>query len=684
MTLAVATLSVAWIGIAIFLVVFVSGVAAGLPGFGAVGRVTEMAQATTIYDRHDKPVFTIFKEQRIEVPLAEMSPDLVHAIVAIEDQRFYEHDGIDLVRVAGAVVANLRQGRLAQGGSTLTQQLARQSFLTLDKTYTRKAREVVLATLLEWRFSKDEILELYLNKVYFGGGLYGAEAASLGYFGRHASELTLSQAALLAGLVKAPSAYAPTTDLERAVARRDLVLDVMRDTGVIDEAAWKAATHEPVELRDALNRREPVGEYFKEQVRQELVKRYGEERAYLGGLKVYTTLDLPMQKAAEAEVSRALKSLDGRRRKGHDPLQAALVAMDPRTGEVRALVGGRDFSASKFNRATQARRQPGSAFKPFVYAAALESGYSPATILDHLEDPVDGGEDGPWRPADAHAAEGSLSMRQALRVSSNRAAVRMIEMVGIHRAVGYAARLGVPDLPEVPSVALGSGEVTLESLTGAYAVFASGGVRRPALYVRRVEDPDGSVVFEAPSSAEQVIDEGTAFLMSSMLADVVNHGTGWRARQMGFRLPAAGKTGTTNDYHDAWFVGYTPALVTGVWVGYDQPRPIRVNGYASDVAVPLWSRFMRTATKGDKAEWFARPDDIVAMDICRLSGKRPTAACDATHVALDEDGEDEAPMVVTEYFRRGTEPTEECDLHERLPWWQRLRGWFKGPGDDQR
>ncbi|MGE3191700.1 MAG: transglycosylase domain-containing protein, partial [Vicinamibacterales bacterium] len=587
---AIALLSAAWLTAAVVGLVFAAGVVAGLPGPGAIGRVTEMAQATSILDRHDRPAFTIFREQRLEVPLEAMSPHLVQAILAIEDQRFYDHDGVDFVRVAGAFAANLRQGRLAQGGSTLTQQLARQSFLTLDKTYTRKVREVVLAALLERRFTKDEILGIYLNKVYFGAGLYGAEAASLGYFGKHASDLTLPEAALLAGLVKAPSAYSPATDPERAVARRSVVLGVMRGTGVIDEAAYRAALDAPLALEDALNRTRPVGEYFREQVRQELVRRYGAERAYLGGLKVYTTIDMDMQKAAEAEVARALAALDGagRKRKAAAPLQAALIALDPASGAVRALVGGRDFDDSKFNRATQAKRQPGSAFKPFVYAAALESGYSPATVLDHLDDPVNA-EEGEWAPADAHAAAGALSMREALKVSSNRAAVRMAEMVGLRRAVAYADRMGVPDMPAVPSVALGSGEVTLEALTAGYAVFASGGVRRAPVYIRRVEDADGTVLYEAPDLSAPVVDPATAYLMSSMLADVIDHGTGWRARQLGFRLPAAGKTGTTNEYHDAWFVGYTPRLVTGVWVGYDRPRPIRVNGYASDVAVPLWS-----------------------------------------------------------------------------------------------
>ena len=310
----------------------------------------------------------------------------MQAILAIEDQRFYDHRGVDIVRVAGAALNNVLEGRLAQGGSTLTQQLARQSLLTPDKTFRRKLTEIFVAARLERQFSKDEILGMYLNKVYFGDGLYGVEAASLGYFGKHATEISLAQAALLAGLVKAPSSYAPTVSVERATARRNVVLQAMRDEKMIDRAAYDAAMQEPVVLDDGLRRGEAFGQYFKEEVRRFLVQRFGWERVYQGGLKVYTTVDLDMQKAAEAVVGVALAEIEkrqgARKTTGEESLQAALVAMDPHTGDVRAMVGGRDFAQSSFNRATQAKRQPGSAFKPFVYAAALERGFSPATLID--------------------------------------------------------------------------------------------------------------------------------------------------------------------------------------------------------------------------------------------------------------------------------------------------------------
>ena len=355
---------------------------AGLPSIQDVRQMGEMAQATVFYDAADAPAFTIFDERRFDVSLADVSPHLVKALLAIEDQRFRSHAGVDVVRILGATLANLREGRLAQGGSTLTQQLARQSFLTLDKTYTRKVQEVLLALRIEHQYTKDQILELYLNKMYFGAGLYGAEAAAMGYFGKPARELSVGEAALLAGLVKSPSTWAPTVNMERAVARRNVVLQAMREQGDIDETTFVRARDSEVTLRDALRRDEPFGQYFKEQVRLELIERFGRERVYQSGLRVYTTIDVAMQKAAEASVAKSLDELSTRRlaalkaRKrpvpeDDPPLQAAVVALDPRTGQVRALVGGRSFSESHFNRAVQARRQPVSAFKPFVYAAAL-------------------------------------------------------------------------------------------------------------------------------------------------------------------------------------------------------------------------------------------------------------------------------------------------------------------------
>ena len=639
-----------------------------VPAAEELRRIGTMAQATSLFDRMDRPAFTIFKEQRIDVPLARVSPHLVNAILAVEDQRFYDHNGVDVVRVAGAALSNLREGRRAQGGSTITQQLARQSFLTPEKTFRRKLTEVVVATRLEEQFTKDEILELYLNKVYFGDGLYGVEAASLGYLGKPASAVGVAEAALLAGLVKSPSSYAPTVSSERALARRNVVLGAMLDAGMIDQDGYAKALKEPVKLDDALRRGEAYGQYFKEEVRRFLVQRFGWERVYQGGLKVYTTVDLDMQKAAEAEVERGIADIEKRQRRknddGSEPLQAALVAMDPRTGEVRAMVGGRDFDKSNFNRATQAKRQPGSAFKPFVYAAALERGYSPATLIENLDDPIMTLQ-GAWVPEDEHSEGSSMTMRAALKTSSNRAAVRVLEDVGIPETVQYAKRLGVGSVPSVPSLALGSGEVTLASMTAAYAAFADGGMVQTPMLVRRVETTEGEVLFTAEQEPQRAVSEQTAFLMANMMADVVNAGTGAPARSVGFRLPAAGKTGTTNDYHDAWFVGFTPNLAAGVWIGYDQPRTIIGGGYASVLAVPIWGRFMAAATRKDRPDWFGAPERITSATICRLSGKLATDSCHE-NVTDARGNVTTASTVYTEYFVEGTEPTDSCPIHRKV------------------
>jgi penicillin-binding protein 1A len=646
-----------WLAVAIS-IAFVYRSMAGLPDSRAVRAVGAMPRATTLVDVKGRHAFTIFQEQRLHVPLARISPHLIRAIVAIEDQRFYDHGGFDVIRVMGAGWNNLLEGEAEQGGSTITQQLARLGFLTPDKTYRRKLQEVVVATRLERAFTKDQILELYLNKVYFGDGLYGVEAASLGYFGKHAQDLDVAEAALVAGLVKSPSTYAPTVNPERALARRNLVLRVMRDAGAIDPASYDAARSRPLALNDALRREEAYGQYFKEEVRKQLVERFGWDRVYRDGLKVETTLDLDMQKAAEAEVARSLDEIErrqGRRARqlaSTDPLQAALVALDPHTGEVRALVGGRAFGQSPFNRVTQARRQPGSAFKPFVYAAALESGFTPATVLRGLRDPVMTAH-GAWTPADGHVEQDALTMRAALRLSSNRAAVRMLEEVGIPAAAEYAQQFGMAGMPQVPSLALGSGEVTVLSLVSAFGVFANEGVRVPPTLIRRVTTSAGDVLYESTPQPHPVVSPATAYLITSMLEDVVNAGTGSLVRQLGFRLPAAGKTGTTNEYRDAWFIGYTPHLLTGVWVGHDQPRTIVQGGYAAQLAVPLWTRFMTKAVRDEASERFPVPASVTAATICPLSGKLATESCRRDHQA----------SVYTEYFAQGTEPLDYCPYH---------------------
>ena len=661
---------------------FLYQVLAGLPGANELREIGESAEGTSVYDASDRPVFSIPTQYRVEVGLDRISPNLRNAVMAVEDARFYDHDGIDGIRVIGAILRDVREGRAAEGASTITQQLARVSFLSRDKTLRRKVREAILAQRIEKMYSKDQILEIYLNKVYFGDGLYGAEAAARGYFGKPASDLSVAEAAMLAGIIKAPSAVNPTTNLDRATERRNVVLGLMRVHDFITEREHDAAVAEQVALHDSLRREDPTGLHFKEIVRRELIERFGKEAVYQKRLRVYTTIDPDVQKAAEAAVISSLRDIESRmssattprgnrRKNGNrplsgdlagEPLQASLLALDPATGEVRAIVGGRDPSSIGLNRALQSKRQPGSAFKPFVYAAAIENGYSPATLIDRLNEPIETYQ-GAWLPEDEHSAADSMTMRTALRTSSNRAAVRMLENVGIERAVSYAKTLGVGAVPNVPSLALGSGEVTLASMTAAYAAFADGGVVREPIFIKRVEDQDGGVLFQSDSHPRRAVSESTAFLMASMLADVVDAGTANRARAMGFKLPAAGKTGTTNDFVDAWFVGFTPSLVAGVWVGFDTPRTILKDGFAGQLAVPMWASFMKNATKNSPSVWLKPPRDVVTVEVCRLSGALPAEGCrnaasiSATGVITYKS------MVYTEYFVRGTEPTETCAMH---------------------
>jgi len=655
---------------------FLYQVLAGLPGATELREIGESAEGTSVYDAHDRPVFSIPSQYRVEVSLDRISPHLRNAVMAVEDTRFYDHDGIDAIRVIGAILRDVREGRAAEGASTITQQLARVSFLSRDKTLRRKVREAILAQRIEKMYSKDQILEIYLNKVYFGDGLYGVEAAARGYFGKPASDVSVAEAAMLAGIIKAPSAVNPTTSLDRATQRRNVVLNLMSEHGFITARERDAAVAEQVALNDSLRREDADALHFKEIVRRELIERFGKEAVYQKRLRVYTTIDRDMQKAAEAAVVSSLRDIESRiasvptprgirRPKGNgagEPLQASLLALDPATGEVRAIVGGRDTSSVGLNRALQSKRQPGSAFKPFVYAAAIENGFSPSTLIDRLNEPIETYQ-GAWLPEDEHSAADSMTMRTALRTSSNRAAVRMLENVGIERTVSYAKTLGVGTVPNVPSLALGSGEVTLASMTAAYAAFANGGVVHEPIFIRRVEDQDGGILFQSDSHPRRAVSESTAFLMASMLADVIDAGTANRARTMGFKLPAAGKTGTTNDFVDAWFVGFTPNLLAGVWVGFDTPRTIVKNGFAGQIAVPMWASFMKIATKDSPSEWFKPPQDLVAVEVCRLSGALPAEGCRNAASISPAGAMTYKSMVYTEYFVRGTEPQQTCAIH---------------------
>jgi penicillin-binding protein 1A len=673
-------------------VVLTIAVTVTLPNMKQIRAAAEAPRTTTIFDANDRKLFSVVKEERIEVPLARISPHLIHAVIAVEDERFYKHFGFDSARIIGAALVDLKSGSRSQGASTITQQLARQMFLDTRKTWWRKWRELALAMRIEHELTKDKILELYLNTIYFGSGYYGAEAASRGYFGKSANDVSVAEAALLAGLIQAPSAYSPRTHPDRAKTRRAVVLSRMVEVGDLNAEDAKKLREAPIRLHAPVAA-DAFGQYFKSYVVRLLTQRFGEDRVFDEGLRVYTTLDPDVQRDAERVVAEGLKKIEQRRgyqhprfgapakaeKPGAAPdagtgyLQGALVAIDPVTGAVRALVGGRDYTQSAFDRATQAKRQAGSAFKPFVYAAAIERGFTPATLLTDLTSATVPGTE--WIPDEAHdSTTETMTLQVALRSSSNRAAVRLLSEVGLPNAIGYVKRFGFESPPAVPSLVLGTADVSVLSMAVGYAPFANGGQRPEPVAIRRVESAEGELLYQDASRATQVISSETAFIMAQILADTINSGTGYRVRQEGFTLPAGGKTGTTDDYHDAWFVGFTTSLVTAVWVGFDQPQRIVVNGFGGDLAAPIWATFMRAAmpkvqaqlarAKDVRPKWTPQPAGVVSANICRISGKLAAEGC--AHVLVtDSSGETtEKSMVTTEYFRRGTEPKDVCTMHD--------------------
>lgn len=634
-------------------------------------QIDTAPQASLVYDRHNNIIFSFASEDRTNVGLDRISTPMVNAVLAAEDRYFFKHAGMDVIGMARAAYVDLKERAMRQGGSTITQQLVRQVALTHERTVGRKVREALLALRVERRFAKRQILEAYLNRIYLGDGHYGVEAAARGYFGKSAAELTPSEAALLAGIIKCPSTCSPRLAPAAAKAHRDTVLAEMHQVRSLADADYEAAVAAPITLKperhdaydnDLFFNGQACALYFLETVRRQVMGQFGQADVLRGGLRIYTTIDMATQQQAEAALENRLNQIDpiknGNTSSLEGRLEGALVALDPHTGEVLALVGGRDFHETPFNRAIQARRQPGSAFKPLLFAAALEQGYTPSSLVTGLDTPINTPQ-GAWLPSGEHEAE-SYTLRQALTVSSNRAAVRLMQMVGIGTTQNYARRLGISSpLPSVPSLAIGTAEVSLLDLTSAYSAFANDGIIAPPLLITKIEDRNGDVVWQRAEARQpyRAVRPGTAFLMSSMLGDVIDRGTGNRARAEGFKLPAAGKTGTTDDYGDAWFIGYTPHLAAGVWFGFDDHRKIMNRGFAGTVAVPAWARFMMKATAGNGADWFEPPTDVERIAICRETGLRATDSC---RLVGRDDG---SSNVYEDYYLLGTGPYEMCPGH---------------------
>ncbi|HEX5132790.1 MAG TPA: PBP1A family penicillin-binding protein [Candidatus Krumholzibacteria bacterium] len=609
-----------------------------------------------------------FIEDRALVPLEELPPYLVDAFVAVEDRKFYSHWGVDVFGIARAAITNLRRGERVQGGSTITQQLSRNLFDMFENTLSRKIKEALLAVRIERAYSKDEILEMYLNQIYFGGGAHGVEAAAQTFFGKSARELTIGEATMIAGLPKNPRDYSPINHIERAMKRRDVVLGAMVGTGHLTRAEADSISAAPVTVRPGKPGQSEFAAYFLEEVRQYLEDRYGSDRIYRDGLKVYTGIDPGLQRAAEDSMEVQLARLEKLRGyketkatyearlaegKADGPpsyLQGAVIAIDVKTGLVKALVGGRSFKDSKFDRAVQARRQPGSAFKPFIFAAAIENGYTPADILLDAPIVLDLPNGDVWKPQNySETFEGEVTLRHALNYSINIAAIRLLMAMGPAEAINMAHRLGIKsDLEPVYSLALGVSEVSLMEITNAYATIAAGGMRGDVLLVKKVVDREGRVLEDNSIYREEVIDPKVNFMITSLLESVVNEGYGRNARLYGFKDPAAGKTGTTDLCTDAWFVGFTTDLAVGVWSGFDEKKTMGPHMTGAGVSLPTWTSVMKANYRHGHAAEFPEVEGIQYRIICEKTGLLATEFC---------------PKIRREVFIDGTEPRRNCDRH---------------------
>ncbi len=610
------------------------------------------------------------RQVREWIPLAQIPPQIIDTVLTIEDRRFYSHVGIDPVAVGRALWANFTKGGVVQGGSTITQQLAKNLFYSPQRTMGRKFKEALAALVLETKYTKQEILESYLNEIYLGQAgfvsIYGVREAAHRYFGKVLQELTVEEVAMIAGMIKGPNSYAPTKHPELAKQRRDVVLRRLRDTGVLTEETWTHAVNEPVRVtpsEDVLT----DAPYFVDAVLREV-----EEAGVVPlpeGLRIDSTLDPMIQQAATESLEKGLAKLEAAHphlNSSMESMQGAVVVLDPKTGSVLALVGGRDYRRSQFNRAVQSRRQPGSLFKPFVYLAALEAaregqaGHVTAASLLADEPVTFESETGPWSPQNYDKQfHGHVTLRSALEQSFNVPAVRVAKAVGTKPIVQLLHRLGVKSAigEDLSSVALGSSSVSLLEIAAAYGAVANGGIAVKPTAVRSTRDRQGDLVWNAVPDRQQATSPQGAYVLTSLLEGVIQRGTASKARVIGFQGAVAGKTGTTDGYRDAWFVGYTSEVVIGVWVGFDDERPLRLTG--SQAALPIWMELAQRVIPPNVPA-FVMPPGVVARTIDPKTGQLATFQC---------------PEQVSEVFIEGTEPSVYCEVHGGGIW-ERLRHTF--------
>jgi penicillin-binding protein 1A len=598
---------------------------------------------TRVLDRNGKAITSLFADQnRTYVALKDIPRTLQEAVISTEDQRYYEHPGVDVIGMLRALWTDIRAGAQVQGGSTITQQYVKQAFVGDERSLKRKLSEAILAYRLEQEYGKDKILEMYLNTIYFGHGAYGVETAAQTYFGKPVQQLTVAEAAMIAGVIKSPARYSPYLDPTAAKDRRDTVLGQMRDQGYIDTPTFAASVATPVKTT-GLKHGSKIAPYFVEYLKQLLVEKYGEAAVYRGGLTVTTTLDLKAQAAAESAVKSALNRTS-------DP-SAALVAIDPRTGEIIAMVGGRDFAKQQYNVAVQGHRQSGSAFKPFVLAAALQDGISPEATFTagSTKLTIPGGQT--WSVAGEPGYTGAMRLREATWHSINPVFARLILKVGAARVVRAAHEMGVTTkITPVPAVALGgmAEGVTPLEMASAYGTLAATGQHATPMGILKVTDKTGAVLFTAKTTSTKAIDPAVAYLTTDILKGVIAHGTGTAAN---IGRPAAGKTGTTQDNCDAWFVGYTPNLVASVWVGYPGSKKPMTSVHGITVTggsfpAKIWASFMRGALSGTPSTQFKRPSGLVNAQICLDSGQAATSLCPRTGTGLFLTGQKPGPCTL--------------------------------------
>lgn len=641
----------------------------------------EPKSSTKILSHDGKLIAELFQERRTPVQIETLPPYVKHAFIAVEDKRFYHHNGLDYRRIMGAAVRNVLSFGITGGASTITQQLARNMFpeeIGFRKRIARKLKEAKVALEIEKVYTKDQILEAYINQIHYGHGWHGIETAAQHYFGKPAAQLNPAEAAMLAGVIKLTGRYSPFSNPENALQRRNLVLGLMAQQKYLQPEEAEQWKQQPLPVEPQGGYEARFAPYFVEAVRIILDSRYGNE-LYQRGYRVYTTLDVGMQRAAQAALDSGFASLErtpgfrhpkyneikAAKKEGQGAqtnyLQGAFIAMDPNTGAVRAMIGGRDFRDSKFNRATQAMRQPGSVFKPFVFAAALNSGLPASQVI--MDEPfsmeqVDGTV---WTPKNFDPEfRGPVAYREILKHSLNIPTIKLGLEVGLEAVVQQARRMGIDTpIPPYPSTSIGAADVIPMQVAEAYSTIATGGYRPTAFMILKVEDADGRVLFEQRPQRTAVMDSANTAILRDMLRTVVDNGTGYSARDPGrgnlpYEIPAAGKTGTNNDATDVWFAGFTPNLTAVVWFGFDQPKTITRTGTGGGLAAPVWGQFMRSVYYGDKLlpkpEPWPLPANVVTRQIDRLSGQLAGPNCPTEYVRA-------------ELFVNGTEPTAVCELH---------------------